>query len=144
MTTIVYRDGVVAADSQTSAHDCIDPGPRSKLERRPNGDVYAIVGNWMDGVALKEWIIQDGGGHKGTPQPNGDCTVIVFSQGAVSVFSNGGSYDENPDPFRTWGTGSPAALGALYAGASAAEAVAIACKIDPWSGGPVLEIALQP
>ncbi len=92
--------------------------------------VFALCGDWADCAALKQWILHGDG-----PQPNGDCTVVVFKAGEIKVYSAGGSFIESA-PFKAWGSGTPVALGALHAGCSAEEAVRIACLVDPYSGGP--------
>lgn len=130
MTTICFRDGIVAADSRTSSGGWTNPAPEQKLLKE-GAAIFALCGDWADCAALKHWI-----DHPDGPQPNGDCTVIVFKGGEVTLFSAGGSFIEGA-PFRAWGSGTPVALGALHAGCSAEEAVRIACLVDPYSGGPV-------
>lgn len=136
MTTIVYRDGLVAADSRTNNGGWIDPGSRSKLER-VDGAVFAYCGDWAICTAIRAWLKEPNG-----DQPNGDATVIVFRDGKIFVYSDGSYFEEN-DGFHAWGSGTPVALGALYAGCTAYEAVEIACQVDLYSGGPVVQLEVR-
>lgn len=137
MTTIAFRDGIVAADSRTSSGGgWINPSPETKLFREGDA-VIALCGDWADCAALRQWIANPDG-----PQPNGDCTVIVFRLDEVRVYSSGGSFVET-SAFRAWGSGTPAALGALHAGCSAEESVRIACLVDPYSAGPIMTMKVS-
>lgn len=131
MTTIAYRDGIVAADSQTHNGDWKSPTPATKLLRR-NGFLYAMCGDVAASQAILAWISSQSG-----PQPNGDATVIRFCAGEVMVFSAGTQFVEDAH-FRAWGSGTPVALGAMHAGCSAKDAVRIASLVDPYTGGPVV------
>lgn len=130
MTTIAYRDGIVAADSQTHNGDWKSPTPSNKLLRQGRF-VYAKCGDFAAAHAILAWIEKPEG-----PQPNGNATVIRFSADEIMVFSDGISFVEDAS-FRAWGSGTPPALGALHAGCSAEEAVRIAALVDPYTGGPI-------
>lgn len=136
MTTIVFRDGIIAADSRTHGGGWLNPWDRMKLEEL-DGVVFALCGDWAALSALKSWVLSPEG-----PQPGGDCTLIVFRNGEVTVYSDGGFYVETA-PFAAWGSGTPVAYGALHAGCSAEEAVRIASLVDPYTGGPITTMKLR-
>lgn len=127
MTTVAYRDGVVAADSRGTVGGWVLPTREAKLFRLDDGRVAALTGGYAGATRLLAWATGD----KATPQPEiGEARVILFSPGGrVEIYEDGASYTEHAE-FMAWGSGMPAALGALHAGADAAEAVRIAGLVD--------------
>lgn len=138
MTTIAYRDGVMAADSRASYGDFVVPAGTRKLFRLKNGSVAAVTGSEPIWRAILNWLDTD----RTEPQPNPQIsdsrgTIIVMNAaGEIEVFEDGFSYPETSS-FMAYGSGQPVALGALYSGASAEEAVRIATLVDKHSGGDV-------
>lgn len=131
MTTLVYRAGVLAADSRTTSGDVIEPGAWPKVGRLKDGRAWGYCGNTADAMAFVR-ALNEGGAEK-----MGDATLVVIGD-VLEVFEEGGSYVAPADvPFMAWGSGRAAALGALYVGASAHDAVVAACQVDSNSGGPV-------
>lgn len=133
MTTIVYRDGIVAADSQLSTGgDWSSPWPAKKLERHGD-DILGLCGDWAAVRVLKAWVL---GGFEGDQPTVGNCTLVQITPDQLICYSQGAMILE-PGEFLSWGSGAPVAMAAMLAGASAKEAVRIACQLDPWSSGPV-------
>src|SRR5437868_819710 len=130
MTTVVYRDGILAADSRGTCAGWITPAKETKLFRLQDGRAAAVTGQWAIAKKLLDWVQGD----RSAPQPEGDARVIAIGKGKIEVFEDGASYIEAAK-FAAWGSGFPPALGALHAGASAEDAVRIACLVDPSSGG---------
>lgn len=132
MTTVAYRDGILAADSRGTCAGWVQPGKETKLFRLQDGRAAGVTGQWAIAKRLLDWIESD----RSTAQPEGDARVIVVGK-RIEVFEDGHSYIENAK-FMAWGSGMPPALGALHAGASAVEAVRIASLVDTLSGGKVM------
>ena len=139
MTTVVYRDGIVAADQRGMSNGWIMPSREEKIMRLDDGRVLSGCGSTAGIAVLMAWVLGD----RTTPQPKDDCAVILFDGGAPEVFELGGSYREGEARFYAWGSGMPTALGALYAGASAVEAIECAAKVDPNTGGDVQFMAVR-
>lgn len=137
MTTVAYRDGVMAADSRGTLSGWVLPGRETKLLRLKDGRVAAITGDSAQGEALLLWIRGD----RSSPQPRGECCVIVAGR-RLQIFENGHHYLE-PAKFMAWGSGMPVALGALHAGATASEAVRIAGLVDPATGGKIVSMKVE-
>lgn len=133
MTTIAYRDGVLASDSDAGRGDYRCAGGSTKIFRTREG-ACGVTGSIARGMLLVRWLTAE--------KPEGECpiasdefTVIhVKRDGTVDLHEDGGVHQPT-FKFMAWGSGMPAALGALYAGATAAEAVQIAMKVDPHTGG---------
>lgn len=137
MTTIVYRDDILAADSRGSCSGWIQPGKETKLFRLSDGRAAGVTGQWAVARKLLSWVESD----QSTDQPDGDARVIAVGK-KIEVFEDGHSYIENAK-FMAWGSGMPPALGALHAGASAVEAVRIASLVDPSTGGKVISMECE-
>lgn len=154
MTTVAYRDGILAADSlatySTEAggsrkHTCRKLYRKRITEGRKAFDVViATIGESSPGLVFVDWY------GSGKPIPDvflhlgGDFTCLVLRPDGLyefDVYCHGERVDEE---FYAAGSGAKAALAALHCGKSAIEAVRIACRIDPYSGGRVVSESLEP
>lgn len=151
MTTIAYRDGVLAADSCVSMEDegsgdwhsqCV------KLFRFPDM-LVALQGESTPGMVFLDMLLE----RKGSARQRRLEERIVASGAAFEavVLTRKGlfTYDHwcRPEivttPFYAVGSGVKAALGAMHAGADAVNAVDIACLIDPYSKPPVMSYRID-
>jgi len=152
MTTIAYRDGILAADSRlTVDHGC---GARKhtcrKLFRKRVGEgkkahdvIIATAGESSPGMVFVDWY------GSGKPPPDifmhlgGDFLCLVLSPEGLfeyDVYCRGEPIEEE---FYAVGSGSMAALAAMHCGKSAVDAVRIAARIDSFTGGRVVSEALH-
>lgn len=134
MTVIVFRSGVVAADTRVlRTEQQILPEAFEKIWHLADGGVGAIVGSGCLIDAAKAWLAD-----RALSQPDfRECAVIEFLANRILVHVEGATYRQQvPLGFYVWGDGAPAALGALYMGATALEAVEVAAKVCPGVGGP--------
>jgi 20S proteasome alpha/beta subunit len=136
MTTIAWRDGILAADSRSMVGGWIEPHWVQKIFRMPDSRLVAITGNQAEARKLVNWLRErDRQDH--ADQPTGDCRAIVMhTDKRVQVYEDGCSYFATGS-IGAYGSGAPAALGALHAGATAEEAIRIAALLDPNTGGHV-------
>jgi len=141
MTTIAFKDGIMAADSQTSCGDIIVSTTALKLYEIDN-TLYGFSGRTSDiKRALKFIIDQDSGVVDLKLQDTlqylkyiKDCNKLYWG-----FLYNDGFADEDhiENNMFAIGSGGNFALAALEAGLSAKEAVAIACKFDVYSSGKI-------
>lgn len=140
MTTIAYRDGVLAAD-MLIAYSSFTNGRRNKIRKMPN-HVVAMAGEVWLREPLEEWVVD---GCQKTEVPDilldnddkfsalilprdNSQRVYQFDKGfLVPVFAD----------YIAIGSGAMFAIGAMAHGASAMEAVTAACKHDKASGLPI-------
>lgn len=135
MTTIVYRDGVMASDSQAQRAGWVLPGASQKIWRRPDGALLGLTGDYAEGLRLVRWCLEE---EDPETQPTADSAVLrALPDGSVVIFEGGGRDDLGRPDFAVVGSGLPVALGALQMGAGAIRAVETACLHDPYSGGEV-------
>lgn len=141
MTTIAYRDGVLAADSLVTLGSTKVHGSYQKI-RRIGDHIIGTAGSVASCQAFIDWIRMGDGE---TLPPKGEYNALIIDpRGRVREIENGSVL---PVPrgakFFAIGSGSPYALAAMYAGANAAEAVKIAAKIDTSTGLPVKTLKLR-
>lgn len=142
MTTIAYKDGVMAADTQETTGDVFNRAP--KLVRLSCGGVAGASGESVMCQRALNWLAAPKKGGKAPKLV--DCTVLVaYADGRKGVYQD-----------KLWtllpfhdcmaiGSGSQAALGAMNRyKASAIEAVECAAAVDPSTSLPVEALAVEP
>lgn len=140
MSTVAWDGKSLAADHQ-GAHGGTKVSVSKLYRFADKGEVAATTGDYAAGMIMVEWY-QAGADLTNYPRCQADednnATLIVAKKGGVCCF-----YGMHPhevrvsDPFMAWGSGKDYALGAMAMGATAGQAVMVACKFDAWSGGLV-------
>lgn len=132
MTVVAYKDGVLAADKQSTF-----AGLRrttTKIARLPDGRLFGAAGNSSKCRALLQWF-EKGDADAKYPDDKNECMVLIVNLDGSLVY-----YDDGPtpilleDPFTAIGSGRDYAMGAMDVGASAVKAVDVACKYDTGCG----------
>jgi hypothetical protein len=148
MTTIAIRDGIIAADSRTTI-DSEAGGSRvfrcEKLYRAFEGTakeaILATAGESFSALLFVDWYRSE---NRPVEIPerlvNGeaDFTVVALTREGLFEYDKWCRGEKILDKFYAIGSGAKAALGAMHMGASAEQAVRIACKIDPYSALPLV------
>lgn len=144
MTTIAYRDGLMAGDSG-SWRGGVKTAGAVKLAISVDGDLVGATGasaacyEFLQAVKTQprhEW-----------PRPIADRdgssfqALIVSLDGAVSVLEQFGE-EEITAPYYAIGAGAEIAMGAMYAGADAETAVFAAVEHSSYAAAPVVVIRL--
>lgn len=145
MTTIAYRDGVLACDSRISNGDWTTPGRAEKIFRLANGGMVGFAGAASKIEWLKAWI-EAGRPEDGRPTtlPDEVHAIVVGPDGRVEFLegSRCGVWTFNA-PFYAMGSGRVPALAAMMTGASAKRAIIVASALDPSTGGAVRFLRLK-
>ena len=146
MTTVAYRDGVMAADSRAYSGDKTPIGSKQKIHRMPDGTLLGVSTTSIGGDALvRRWV------ESGCPVPTND-TLKPESFTALMVKPSGDVFYANNNlewtgplevEFIAIGSGEHFALGAMAMGASAERAVEAAIGLDVWSAFPVNVLKLE-
>jgi ATP-dependent protease HslVU (ClpYQ) peptidase subunit len=162
MTTIAYRDGVMACDSCWTMGSEIDT-LTTKISRLPNGALFGQAG-MNDGRAVvklmkeKNWELPS---FEELMQIRLDSTnLLVFKDGRIfkivtvhippeiwdkdtkESIEDLGCWEVNRT-FTAIGSGGPYAMGAMLAGVGAPRAVEIACQMDIYSRPPIDNLFLK-
>lgn len=148
MTTICYRSGEMAADTRAFAgRGAASPGRKTKIRRLSDGSLFGCTTTACGGADLiADWV------EAGCPRPtSGDMIPDDFS--AMLVRPNGevfmaidclGLTGPLQAQFYAVGSGSEYALGAMYMGATAIGGVAAGIRFDPYTGGSITTLRLEP
>jgi hypothetical protein len=156
MTCVVFKDGILASDSQLVSRSWTCVGDFKKIGTHTVDGVtygYGATGetaycqkfsDWIHSPAFALWL-SDGSGHPNLEPAGKDevCTGILFKpDGSCVRFEGNYPPFTLRAPFYAFGSGDALAMGAMAAGATAHEAVEIACKFDVLSNGPVQSMPL--
>lgn len=140
MTTIAYKDGVIAYDTRQTRNGTIVSDDCSKCQV-VDGVKFFLSGHVCDEKALIA-------AYFGTPSPVPvECSGYVVDGGKLMMVGHAnktGIWKQELDPANpdAIGTGSPYALAAMDMGASAEDAVRAAMKRDIYTGGKVRVIKI--
>ncbi|WKW89021.1 peptidase HslV family protein [Pseudomonas phage LSL4] len=135
MTTIAYKDGIIATDGRITQGGVItDEDAEKRLE--VNGIVFWLSGAVCDWKVIAEAYVNGDGMEDQELKVSG---LVLDGDGLHFISWDGGIYSEkvNLERPRAAGSGTQFALGAMMAGASAEEAVEAAKALDIYSGGTV-------
>lgn len=145
MTTIVYRDEVMAADGRGYGGSAYDSsvGAKRKVWRLRDGSLLGCSSGYCGaGEALRDWI-DTGAFPLDAPAFEKFVLLLVRPDGGVFYYRNG-PWPSGPvtADYHAVGSGADVALGALWSGNGAAVAVRAACAHDPMSGPPITTLRL--
>ena len=132
MTVIAIRDGVLAVDSHIGSNWRM--GNVQKSRRLPDGSVAAGTGNFHVIVAFLSAM--EAGGD--LPALGGDEVIQMMPDGSVRYWDSGEAHFEIDAPYHAIGSGAQLAIGAMAMGATAVEAVEVACRYSNTCGLPVV------
>ena len=146
MTTIAYKCGVLAGDGLSLQDGVAEDYSFPKVFQIRDGRLVGVSGTYARCLAVKRWLEERGDLDHPPNQPKMEdddgSVIVVQADGTVRVYELDGWFDYSPQ-MAAWGSGAKAALGAMHAGATAVEAVEIAAKIDPFTGGEVISVRLD-
>lgn len=134
MTTIAYRDGVMAGDRRATDGDLAWAEMR-KVFRRRDGCLIGGCGNTTILQRYVDWFLDGERGFKpGLGVKDEDAEFLVVRQSGRVEFHDRNGVHGLQGRFFAIGSGSSAALGAMYMGATARQAVKAASRFDVNTG----------
>ena len=142
MTTIAYKDGVIAYDGRQVRSDRIVSDNAQKCQ------VVDGVSFFLSGAVCDEKALI--AAYFGAPSPRPvECSGYVVDGGKLMMIGHDdatGIWKQDIDPSSpdAIGSGTPYALAAMDMGASAEEAVRAAMKRDIYTGGMVRVVTIAP
>ncbi len=140
MTCIAWKDGIIAADSratwQTGDFELCQK--LYKVPRGPNkGHILGTQGATSSGMAFVEWYMNPKKEKPAIQFEDEYFTIVVVRPEGVFTFDDHLVQLPCLHKFYAVGSGAPYAMGAMERGASAIQAVRVACKWNAFCGGPV-------
>lgn len=144
MTTIAYRDGVMASDTQVSA------GGRKfrthKVKPLKDGGLIGSSGKLADILKIQRWA-EAGFPDEGKPDfgDEGEFECLIVT-GAGEIYLLDEEMELMPffDPFIAVGSGGAYAMAAMECGKSPEDAVRVAAKYDANTSEPVETFRVEP
>jgi len=139
MTTIVYRDGVMAADTAVFDRG-VYVGQAIKIFRSVNGTLGGVAGCFGDSSAFGVWF--KNGFDEETPDfKDADSEgLIVHKNGDAEWVGKDKKRFPIQAEYHTIGSGFLVAMGALHIGASALRAVEVAADLDCTTRRPIMTL----
>lgn len=137
MTTVVFKDGVFAADSLITSGGTVE-GYCKKITRCEN--VYVgWAGSLQAATLFKDYLSGKDIDKSFFDKPQQEFSAIVADSAnrQVITYTNGLIPEIYNAPFYCIGSGTSIAKGALMAGATPREAVKVAASLDIYTGGKI-------
>lgn len=139
MTTIAYRDGVLAGDGKVCSADTVLSTTERKVHRLRDGRLFGFAGRVDDGVRLK-LALQKG---EAPPEIAEEFQAIqVHTDGTIELYEHS-VWQRVNERYYAIGSGGPLALIAMDCDCDARQAVIKASKRDLQSGGTVRTVKLK-
>lgn len=145
MTTIAYRDGILASDSRVTTKDFVESDTDTKIWRLRDGSLFGSSGDYMGGLILFRSLVESLKAKKFVlPERNlkGTKALFISKQGDQFYFEFH-TWELRKDEYLAIGSGGKFALAAMDAGADAKTAVRIGMKRDIYSGGKLRYLELK-
>lgn len=132
MTTIAYRDGVLAADSGVWHGDAVNMWAR-KVVKGYDGVLYGLTGNAAEAGAYIAWVSNGYAGDepKARPLDKDDASsfvVVIAEAGQPIKIKTAYGIETYDAPYISIGGGAQACYGAMFAGANAETAIQAAIE----------------
>ena len=156
MTTISYKNGVMSGDGRMSLGDMIIKDNTEKVFW-VNNHLVGVCGRARAINTFVSWlqkqtdyhIVNSGVGDLVDLIPpvleddDGYTALVVTPSRQVLMYEGNTPIDMGNDVPMSVGSGSAFALAAMKAGASAEEAVKVACELDVFSGGEITTVSFE-
>lgn len=151
MTTIVFANNELSGDGRCTIGDTVISDEIIKVYNI-NNRLVGFAGRYASGLKFLEWFEEFDNANVVQQQvpfvsvnipelmEDEDFTgIVAYPEGYVMLFEGGKAFYEVQAPYAI-GSGADIALGALDQGATAEEAVRVACKRNVLSGGVVTTV----
>jgi hypothetical protein len=153
MTTIAFRDGVMAADSCISLQTEAGGARKFRCEKlyrkfvknargKTETVIIGLAGESAPGLVFLDWYGTDKDKPTDLIEGGADFTALILTKRGLFEADAYCRPEKILNRFYAVGSGAKAAMGAMHAGATAIGAVKIAARIDPYTAGPFVTMGL--
>ncbi len=147
MTTVAFRDGVMAADSRGIDHGIgivrIQKIFRKKIKGKEH--LFGVAGYWEAGLMFIDWFASRDAAMQerlSKLHDDSDFDVIVWTGKKLLCADSFMRLTECTEDYYAIGSGAPHAITAMDCGKSARQAVQMAMKRDSGTGGRIVTMRL--
>lgn len=136
MTTIAYKDGVMAADRQVSNELYLQKSHSVKIQDI-DGMLVGTCGNCIGGNMFMAWFRDEVNDDEAIDlfESDADYEAIVVDEEGIWIYDHLLNREKIDMPYYAVGSGSKVAMALMEAGHDAETAVRIAMNHDLYSGG---------
>ncbi len=139
MTSIVYRDGVLASDTLISDRGSnLAWAHTRKIVKSKSGWLAGAAGSMEEVAAFLDWVKREEWKEDFPKACKSLEGILIDPNGKISYLEGRVNRIKITDPYVSVGSGTNVALGALYMGATAIEAVNAAIYYCIDCGGDVI------
>lgn len=142
MTVIAYKDGWLAADT-SSWHGDLNIATAEKIFRLKDGSLFAGCGWKPEILRIKDWV-DDGAAAENKPTPPDEKEfsglLIKPDRSVWNVTHRLAIYPVDRQDITALGPHTEFLYGAMFAGASAGAAIALAIMYAQYAGGEVRQL----
>jgi len=131
MTTIAYRNGILATDRQVTVANSRKECAKMWAVK---GAVIAVAGVLSDGLRFKDWWLSGKADQYFAISDHSSIIVVDLKTAQVTEYDSNMVAMPIIGEFEAWGTGCDFAMGAMAAGSDAVKAVDIGMRYDVYSG----------
>lgn len=138
MTTIAVRDGVMACDSQITGGFVATKATKVIVG---DGVIVGYAGDWIACHCFARYLagLED---EKTERDSEDDMEFLILRGSGIYMADHRLREVKLRETFWAIGSGEQAAMVAMHMGATAKEAVEMAKRVDPYTGGRVREFSL--
>lgn len=139
MTTLAFRNGVLAADRRSISSGWIKGVAVTKIFKAEDGRLIGLCGEYAAVYPFAQWLLLTNRSQGDKPKIGKDegMVIEICPDGMIFVHTDTGYHPAEGSEFFAWGSGFPAALAAMIMGADAVRAIEVACMLDNCSGGGI-------
>jgi ATP-dependent HslUV protease subunit HslV len=142
VTTIAYRNGIIAADTGMTIGGS-QIAQTMKITKNSRGDVCGCCGESWWGEAFRKWFETGAGDPPSSPGTGVNAALVVLKSRRLRIYESStgtvAAFDLRA-PYYAIGSGRCEALGAMFAGATARDAVRAAMHLDDGTFGRVTSL----
>ena len=142
MTTIAFKAGVLAGDSLATDNQKWKCTKVHRLKTEAGRLLVGYCGEVYAAHVFMDWLKDTENSRKPEISSEDFEAIVVSESGCVTLWNQSLSPWRPEGDFFAIGSGALAAMAAMECGKSAVQAVKIACKYDPFTGGPVRSLKL--
>jgi len=137
MTTIAAKDGIMSCDSNISS----GYQAAAKKIRKKNGIIVGFAGDWIAGEYFARYYLGNRS-EKPDRDSDDDFELLILKPSGIYLADKRLREVRIRCKHYAIGSGSMAAMVAMNMGATAAEAVKEAAKVDDYTGGKIISLSL--
>lgn len=143
MTTITYRNGVMAADTRAYSGDRLPIGQKKKIHRLSDGSLFGASSYKPGHTEKLRRFVEEHGVESSIDGEIEAQAIVVKPDGSIYYFNDQDTFSGPLEAeYIAVGSGAQFATGAFALGVDAIQALEVGIALDPWSALPITVLHL--